>query len=109
MILFFFPQRIERTLTFLQYKSLENTVGEGEIARKRAISPFPTVFPTLLENFQPLSSGLKLSSAHTNSLEILNLSFGKWLNSQNGSLDLQKLITKQPGEQSKIRPQICAV
>ena len=48
MILFFFPQRIERTLTFLQYKSLENTVGEGEIARKRAISPFPTVFPTLL-------------------------------------------------------------
>ena len=34
--------------TCLQYKSFKYAVGKGEIARKRAISPFPTVFSTLL-------------------------------------------------------------
>ena len=36
---------------------------------ERAISPFPTVFYTLLENFLPFSSNLILSSANTFSLE----------------------------------------
>ena len=35
----------------------------------RAISPFPTVFSTHLENFLPFSSNLKLSSANSFSLE----------------------------------------
>ena len=35
-------------------KSLLKTLGKGEIAQ-RAISPFPTVFSTLLENFLPFS------------------------------------------------------
>ena len=35
----------------------------------RAISPFPTVFSTHLDNFLPLSSNLKLSSANSFSLE----------------------------------------
>ena len=34
-----------------------------------AISPFPTVFSTLLENVSPFSSNLKLSSASSFSLE----------------------------------------
>ena len=54
----------EQTLVFmcLQCKSFENSLGKGEIA----ISPFPTVFFTQLENF---SSNLKLSSASSFSLE----------------------------------------
>ena len=31
-------------VTCLQYKSFENTVQKGKIARKRAISPFPSLF-----------------------------------------------------------------
>ena len=34
-----------------------------------AFSPFPTVFSTLLEDFPPFSSNLKLSSAKSFSLE----------------------------------------
>ena len=34
--------------TCVQKKTYENTVRKGKIARKRAISPFPTVFCTLL-------------------------------------------------------------
>ena len=34
-------------------KPFENTVGKGEIAR--AISPFPTVFSTYLDNFLSFS------------------------------------------------------
>ena len=49
-------------------KPFENTVEKGEIARK-AISPFPTVFSTSLDNFLPFSSNLKLSSANSFSLE----------------------------------------
>ena len=55
--------------TCLQYKSFENTVGKGEIAHKQAISPFATVFSTLLKTFLPFSSNLKLSSAISFSLE----------------------------------------
>ena len=47
--------------TCLQYMSSENTVVKGEIA----ISPFPTMFSTLLENFLPLSSSLKLLFANS--------------------------------------------
>ena len=47
----------------LQYKSFENTVGKGKIAR------VPTVFSTLFENFPSCSSNLKLSSAKSFSLE----------------------------------------
>ena len=50
-------------------KPFENTVGKGEIACYRAISPFPTVFSTHLDNFLPFSSYLKLSSANSFSLE----------------------------------------
>ena len=61
---FTFP---EQALVFkcLPYKSSENTVGKGE----RAISPFPTVFSTRLENFLPFSSNLKLPSANFFRLE----------------------------------------
>ena len=44
-------------------------MGKGEIARKRAISPFPTVFSTRLENFKLFSLNLKLSSASSFCLE----------------------------------------
>ena len=43
--------------TCLRDNSFENTAGKG------AISPFPTVFSTLLEKFLPFSSTLKLLSA----------------------------------------------
>ena len=46
-------------------KPFENTVGKGEIA----ISPFPTVFSSSLDNFLPFPSNLKLSSANSFSLE----------------------------------------
>ena len=54
--------------TYLQYKSLENTVGKGEIARNEQFLLFP-VFSTHLENFLPFSSNLKLSSVKPFSLE----------------------------------------
>ena len=44
-----------------------------------AISSFPTVFSTYLENFLQFSLNLKLLSANTFNLEVLNLSFGKGL------------------------------
>ena len=43
--------------------------GKRRNCSLRAISPFPTVFSTLLENFLPFSSNLKLSSANSFSLE----------------------------------------
>ena len=49
----------------LQYKSLK-TLWEKE---KRAISPFPTLFSTLLNDFLPFSLTLELSSAKSLSLE----------------------------------------
>ena len=45
------------------------TLREKEKLFKRAISPFPTVFSTHLENFLPFSSNLKLLSANSFSLE----------------------------------------
>ena len=54
----------------LQYKSFENTVGKGEIARIQQFLLFP-VFSTHLENFLPFSLDLILSSANFLSLEDL--------------------------------------
>ena len=42
---------------------LGNTVGKGEIARYKQFLFFPAVFSTLLENFPPFPSNLKLSFA----------------------------------------------
>ena len=53
----------------LQYKSFENTVGQVEIARNEQFLLFPQFFSTLLDNFLPFSSNLKLSSANSLSLE----------------------------------------
>ena len=49
----------------LQYKSFENTVGKGEIARNEQFLLFPTVFSTCLEYFLPSLSNLKLSCAYS--------------------------------------------
>ena len=54
--------------TCLMFKSFENTVRKGEIARL-AIPPFPPVFSTYMENFLPFSSHQKLSSANSVTLE----------------------------------------
>ena len=48
--------------TSLLYKSFENTVGKRRNCLLQAISPFPTVFSTDLNNFLPFSSNMKLSS-----------------------------------------------
>ena len=47
----------------LQYKSFENTVGQGEIARSEQFLLYP-VFFTRLENFLPVSLNLKLLFAN---------------------------------------------
>ena len=61
----------KQTLVFmcLQYKSFKNTEGKGEIAHNEQFLLFPQVFSTLLENFLPFSSNLKLFSASSFSLE----------------------------------------
>ena len=51
-----------------QYKSFENTVGNGEIAHNEQFLLYP-VFSTHLETFLPFSSNSKLSSANSFSLE----------------------------------------
>ena len=48
----------------LLYKSFENTVGKGEIAHNEQFFPFRKVFSTLLGNFLPFSSNLKLFSSN---------------------------------------------
>ena len=55
--------------------------GKRRNCSKWAISPFPTMFSTCLENFLPCSSKWKLSSANSFSLEeskIRCLGKGKW-------------------------------
>ena len=55
------------------HMSVENvfikTLQKGEIARIRAISPFPAVFSISLGNFLPFTSNLKLSSVNSFKLE----------------------------------------
>ena len=58
-----------------------HTMAPFDVPGKRAISPFPTVFSTHLDNFLPFSSNLKLSSANSFSLEeskICRLVMGKY-------------------------------
>ena len=50
-------------------KPFENTVGKGEFAGNEQFLLFPQCFFTHLDNFRPFSSNLKLSSAHSFSLE----------------------------------------
>ena len=81
---FFLQPFPKQALVFsgLLYKSFENTVGKGEIARNKQFLLFP-VFSNRLENFLPFSSNLKSSSANSfNFGRVLNLSFGKGLNSK---------------------------
>ena len=49
--------------TCLQYKSFENTLGKGEMARNKQFLLSPQCFLPVLENFPPFLSNLKLSSA----------------------------------------------
>ena len=66
---------------FLQYKSVENTVGKGEIAHNKQFLLFP-LFSTLLENFLPFTWNLELFSTNSFSLEeykICRLERGKVL------------------------------
>ena len=72
--------------TCLQHKSLQNSVGKGEIARDKrrncswwAISPFSTAFSTLLENFPLFLSNVELLSAVFKFGRVWNLLFGKGL------------------------------
>ena len=62
----------------LQCKSFDNTAGKSEIARYKQflLCSCSTAFSTLLKNFLPFSSNLKLSSA--NSLSWKNLKFVNW-------------------------------
>ena len=61
----------KQTLVFtcLQYMSFENTVGKGEIAHNEQFLLFSSMFSSHLDNFLPVSSDLKLSSANPFSLE----------------------------------------
>ena len=54
--------------TRLLYMSFENTVGKRDIAREEQFLFFP-VFSTLLKNFLPFSSNLRLSSANSFSMD----------------------------------------
>ena len=51
--------------TCLQYKSFENDVGKGEIARNEQFLLFSTVFSTCMETLLPFSSCSKFSSANS--------------------------------------------
>ena len=53
---------------FLQYKSFENTVEKGEIARYEQFFLFPLCFLPVRSS-QPFALNLKLSSANSFSLE----------------------------------------
>ena len=55
--------------TCLQYKSFENTVGIGEIARYEQFLLFPQCFLPIWITFFTFSSNLKLLSAKSFSLE----------------------------------------
>ena len=67
--MFSFPKQA-LVFTCLHFKSFENTVGKGEIARNECFLLFlPTVFSTVVENILPFSWNIKLSSANPFSLE----------------------------------------
>ena len=60
----------------LKYKSFENTVGKGEIARNEQFLLFPQCFYPL-GNFPSFPSNLELSSANSFSLEGSKICLGK--------------------------------
>ena len=62
-----FP-KLTLVLTCLQYKSFENTVGKGKIARNEQFVLFP-VFSILQDKILPFLTTLQLSSAKSFSLE----------------------------------------
>ena len=55
--------------TCLQYKSFENTLGKGEIARNEQFLLFPECFSTHLDNFPLFLSNSKLLSENFLSVE----------------------------------------
>ena len=56
--------------TCLQYKSFQNTVGKGEIARNEQFLIFPLCFSNCFETFLLFSSIFELPSANSFSLEV---------------------------------------
>ena len=63
-----FPKQV-LVLTCLQYKSLENTVGKGEIARNKQFLLFPQCFLPIWITLYHFHYTLELSSANSFSLE----------------------------------------
>ena len=53
----------------LRYKTYENTVGQGEIARNEQFLLFPKVFLCSLEEFSVIFTHFKLLSANSLNLE----------------------------------------
>ena len=70
-ILYFVPdlQSKKSVQLCLQYKSFENTVGKGEIARNEQFLLFPQCFLTIWKTFCQNSSNLKSLSANSFSFE----------------------------------------
>ena len=64
-----FPKQALVFFTCLQYKSFENTVGKGEIARYEQFLLFPQCFLSDFRAFCPFSTSLKLSYANSFRLE----------------------------------------
>ena len=67
-------RRSSASSSCLQYKSLKNTVGKGEIAHNEQFLLFSQFFSTCLKSFLPFSTILKFLSANS-----FNLLFGKGL------------------------------
>ena len=64
--------------TCLQYKSFENTVGKGDIARNEQFLLFPQCFQPFLQNCPPFSSDLELLSVNSFNMEVSKFCrFGK--------------------------------
>ena len=58
-----------RVFTCLQYKSFENNMAKGEIARNEQFLLFPQCFLPPLDDFLPFSSNIKLLPANSSGLE----------------------------------------
>ena len=63
------PPKQALVFTCLQYKSFENTVGKGEIARNEQFLLFPQCFLSVWITFCHFHYNLLLSSANSSSLE----------------------------------------
>ena len=68
----------------LQYRSFENTVGKGEIARNKQFLLFPQCLLPFFLSFLPVSSNLKIVVCNLFHFgRVQNLSFGKGLKELN--------------------------